>query len=277
MDLPIPQRLLESARAYATGERVPVEPRDAATVVLLRPGQQAPELYVLDRHNQMVFASGMTVFPGGGVDARDSEPIEWFGPPPEEWGRRLGAEPEQAAAVVVAAVREMFEEVGVLLAGSADEVMAPDGAAWESDRLALETGETSLAEVLNRRGLGIRTDLLRPWSGWLTPVFEPRRYRTWFFVAQLPEGQHARDVSTESRSVAWLTAQRGLHEALTGERGMLPPTMATCLDLSRFASIDAVMAQDREVEMFMPEVLEVDGKPVMTRPTWIAEVLGGLA
>ena len=103
-----------------------------------------------------------------------------------------------ARALVCAAVRETFEESGVLLAGaSADEVVADTtGDDWEADRVALEARELSLTDFLERRGLVLRSDLLGAWAGWLTPVFEPRRYRTWFFVAVLPEGQRTRDVST---------------------------------------------------------------------------------
>ena len=75
-----------------------------------------------------------------------------------------------------------------------------------------------MTDFLDRRGLVLRTDLLGAWSGWLTPVFEPRRYRTWFFVAALPEGQRTRDVSTESSAVAWLpAARRGRRSPTRGE------------------------------------------------------------
>ena len=99
----------------------------------------------------------------------------------------------------------------MLLAGPrrADAVVADTtGDDWEADRVALEARELSLTEFLDRRGLVLRSDLLGAWAHWLTPEFEPRRYRTWFFVAALPEGQLTRDVSTESTAVAWLPAAR---------------------------------------------------------------------
>ena len=87
-----------------------------------------------------------------------------------------------------AAVRETFEESGVLLAGEAADTVVADttGEDWETDRAALEARELSFTDFLDRRGLVLRTDLLGVWAGWLTPVFEPRRYRTWFFVATCP-------------------------------------------------------------------------------------------
>ena len=102
-----------------------------------------------------------------------------------------------------AAVRETFEESGVLLAGPSPTSVVADttGDDWEADRVALEGRSLSFTDFLERRGLVLRTDLLGAWAAWLTPVFEPRRYRTWFFVAALPAGQRTRDVSTESSSV----------------------------------------------------------------------------
>ena len=169
----------------------------------------------------MDFAAGMAVFPGGGVDPRDFDTeVAWAGPTPAEWAERLGCDEETARALVCAAVRETFEESGVLLAGaSADEVVADTtGDDWEADRVALESRELSMTDFLNRRGLVLRTDLLGVWDAWLTPVFEPKRYRTWFFVAVLPEGQRTRDVSSESSSVVWLPAPARRDRAEAGER-----------------------------------------------------------
>jgi 8-oxo-dGTP pyrophosphatase MutT (NUDIX family) len=236
----LPPHLLEAAREYADGTRTPVEPRSAATVVLLRDGDGEPgglEVYLLRRHVGMEFAAGMCVFPGGGVDQRDADLPRalWAGPSPEEWAARLDCTPEQAVELVCAAVRETFEESGVLLAGTTE----PDGAVvadttgddWEADRLALESRTLALSDLLERRGLVLRSDLLAALGGWLTPVFEPRRYRTWFFVAMLPEGQRTRDVSTESDRVAWLPLREAIRAVDAGDMLMLPPTYATCCEL----------------------------------------------
>ena len=194
MRLPLSSALADRAREYAAGVRSPVEPRQAATVALLRPRAGGPEVYLLRRHSGMAFAHGMYVFPGGGVDPRDDEEVGWAGPGPEVWAARLGVDEALARALVCAAVRETFEESGVLLAGpdGASVVADTTGDDWEADRLALEARELSLTDLLRRRGLVLRADLLGAWSGWLTPEFEPRRYRTWFFVAELPAGQRTR-------------------------------------------------------------------------------------
>ena len=113
--LPLPEALVAQARSYAAGDATPAEPRDAATVVLLRPGASGSEVYLLRRQTSMAFAGGMCVFPGGGVDPRDfdDELVDrglWAGPSPAEWASRLGCDEPQARALVCAAVRETFEE-----------------------------------------------------------------------------------------------------------------------------------------------------------------------
>jgi 8-oxo-dGTP pyrophosphatase MutT (NUDIX family) len=276
--LSLPLRLVEQARAFAEGSGTPAEPRDAATVVLIRPGNGTPEVYLLRRQTSMAFAAGMCVFPGGGVDRRDFDHcVAWAGPPPATWAQRLGAPEELARALVCAAVRETFEESGVLLAGaSVDEVVADTtGAEWEADRLALEAKELSFTGFLDRRGLVLRTDLLGAWSGWCTPVFEPRRFRARFFVAVLPAGQRTRDVSTESSSVTWLGAGRACDLVDSGEMGMLPPTYLTCLEIAQHATPDQVLAaaRDRRVEMFTPEVEVGDADATLSAPAYLAPLM----
>ncbi|MDT0185050.1 NUDIX hydrolase [Microbacterium sp. ARD31] len=280
--LPLPEALVAQARSYAEGGATPAEPRDAATVVLLRPGASGSEVYLLRRQTSMAFAGGMCVFPGGGVDPRDfdDELVDrglWAGPSPAEWAARLGCDEPQARALVCAAARETFEESSVLLAGpSADEVVADTtGEDWEADRVALESRETSLTEFLEKRTLVLRTDLLGAWSGWLTPVFEPRRYRTWFFVARLPEGQVTRDVSSESSSVSWLGAQEAVDQVEQQQILMLPPTWLTCLDVAQHPDPDAVLAaaQGRTVEMFMPEVVADGDEFILSTPPHYAALM----
>ncbi|MCW2837099.1 MAG: hydrolase [Marmoricola sp.] len=267
----LPSQLVESAQAFTDGGREPAEPRNAATVVLMRPGSEGPEVYLLRRQTSMAFAGGMCVFPGGGVDPRDFDhDIAWAGPSPQEWAARLGTDEATARALVCAAVRETFEESGVLLAGeSADTVVADTtGEDWETDRAALEARKLALTEFLDRRGLVLRTDLLGVWAAWLTPVFEPRRYRTRFFVADLPEGQRTRDVSTESDQVTWLPAMQAVADVEDQQLLMLPPTYLTCLEVGQYADPADVLdaAHDRSVEMFMPEVEQSDEGSTLSIP-----------
>jgi len=274
----LPPHLVEHARDFAAGRRTPAEPRDAATVVLTRPGADGPELYLLRRQTSMAFAGGMCVFPGGGVDPRDFDTeIGWSGPDPSVWAEQLLTSEEMARALVCAAVRETFEESGVLLAGpSAAEVVADTtGDDWESDRRALEAKELSFTSFLSRRGLVLRSDLLGAWAAWCTPEFEPRRFRTWFFVAALPPGQRTRDVSSESSSVTWLPALGACDAVDTHELGMMPPTYVTCLEVGQYADPGAVLAAavGRDMEMFTPAVEGSDDAATMSVPTRVDGLL----
>jgi 8-oxo-dGTP pyrophosphatase MutT (NUDIX family) len=285
--LPLPESLVTQARSYAEGDATPAEPRDAATVVLLRPGAAGPDIYLLRRQTSMAFAGGMCVFPGGGVDPRDFDSVLtedglvdrglWAGPSPAEWASRLGCDEPKARALVCAAVRETFEESGVLLAGAGPDSVVADttGDDWEADRVALESREVSLTAFLEKRSLVLRTDLLGAWSGWLTPVFEPRRYRTWFFVARLPEGQVTRDVSSESSSVMWAGAMDAVDQVERQEMLMMPPTWLTCLDVAQHADPDAVLAEarTRRVEMYTPEVVPDGEGFILSTPPFYAALM----
>jgi 8-oxo-dGTP pyrophosphatase MutT (NUDIX family) len=221
------------------------EPRQAATVLLLRDGAAGLEVYLLRRTKGMPFAGGMTAYPGGGVDPRDGDTeIAWAGPSPEQWAVAFGCDVRTAQELVCAAVRETFEEAGVLLAGADDGSVVPDvsGNDWEEQRQALLSRELSLAELLAGRGLALRSDLLRPFAHWITPPVEPRRYDTKFFVAALPVGQEARDVSGEADEAVWSTPTAALRELAAGSRPMLPPTSHTLGQLEPFPDVSSVLA-----------------------------------
>jgi 8-oxo-dGTP pyrophosphatase MutT (NUDIX family) len=209
----------------------------------------------------MAFAAGMYVFPGGSVDPRDQRVSDaaWGGPPPAAWAGLLTADESLTRAIVCAAVRETFEESGVLLAGPdarrvIDDVTADD---WEEDRRALLDRTLSLAGLLERRGLVLRADLLRPWAHWITPEVEPRRFDTRFFVAALPVGQRTRDVGGEADLVAWVRPADALAAAERGELGMLPPTAFTLSELATFATVAEVLATGdaRDVRPVLPKVV----------------------
>ncbi|MGC4112853.1 MAG: NUDIX hydrolase [Nocardioides sp.] len=275
----MPPRLAEHARDFAEERREPVEPRDAATVVLLRPGASDCELYLLRRQTSMAFAGGMCVFPGGGVDPRDFDGhVAWSGPTPEAWAAQLRTTEDLARALVCAAVRETFEESGVLLAGpSASEVVRDTtGEEWEADRRALEAKELAFTTFLERRDLVLRTDLLGAWAAWCTPEFEPRRFRTWFFVAAMPPGQLARDVSSESSAVLWSSAIGACDAVDAHELGMWPPTYVTCLEVAQYADPDAVLAAaraGRDLTMFTPSVDGGDDLATMSVPERVDDLL----
>lgn len=219
--------------------------RQAATVLLLRDGTTGLEVYLLRRTTGMPFAGGMTAYPGGGVDPRDGDTdLPWVGPSPADWATTWGCDERRARELVCAAVRETFEEAGVLLAGPASGGVVPDvsGQDWEAQRQALLTRELSLSELLAGRRLALRSDLLRPFAHWVTPPVEPRRYDTKFFAALMPAGQEARDVSGEADEAVWLSPDAALAELAAGTRPMLPPTIHTLGQLRPFADVRAALA-----------------------------------
>lgn len=248
------EELEELARAFARGDKVPTEPRHASTVVLLRQAPSGPEAYLLRRVKGMAFAGGMHVFPGGSVDAEDERPdIAWAGPSASQWGRWFGADEPLARALVCAAVRETFEECGVLLAGpSADELLDDVSSdEWEAERVALEAREQSLSDLLSRRGLVLRTDLLRPFAHWITPDVEPKRFDTRFFLAEMPAGQVCRDVGGEADERHWLRPQDALDQGLR----LMPPTLASLQALVPFADVRSALDAPREVTLVAPKLV----------------------
>ncbi len=158
-----------------------------------------------------------------------------------------------------AAVRETFEESGVLLAGPSPEQALGDVSTdeWEAERTALEAREQSLSELLRRRGLVLRTDLLRPLAHWITPEVEPRRFDTRFFVARVPAGQVCRDVGTEADLRLWIRPA----DALTADLTLMPPTLAALEDLAAHPDVEASLAAPRSLRTVLPRaVVDDDGE-----------------
>src|SRR5262245_67366 len=265
----LPPELVEHARSYLSGDQTPVKPRGASTVVLLRDTAGGPEVYLLRRHLGMAFAAGMYAFPGGTVDVRDSDAsVAWAGPSPAEWAAILQCDEPEARALVCAAVRETFEESGVLLAGESTETIVSDTTAddWEADRVALVGRTLGFAELLERRSLVLRTDLLTAWAHWITPEFEPRRYDTRFFLALMPSGQRTRDVSGEADQVTWLAPAVAVDGVDGGAMAMLPPTYVTVKELAAYASAaDAWRAAaERRISTVTPGVEIVGDEGFLT-------------
>jgi 8-oxo-dGTP pyrophosphatase MutT (NUDIX family) len=257
----LPPELHERARAVAAGGVAVAEPRHAATVVLLRDGAAGIEAYLLRRLGSMAFAGGMYVFPGGSVDPRDGDAdIAWQGPPPAEWAAPLSADLPLARGLVAAAVRETFEESGVLLATP----LPDDHDLLAREQAALLDRSASMAEVLARNGLVLRADLLRPWAHWVTPEIDPKRFDTRFFVAALPEGQEPVHYRGESDHSEWVAPRDAVERHARGELGMLPPTVFTLAELAAYDTVADVLAAAtrRDVRRVLPRIV-VDGDDVL--------------
>ncbi|MGO4596715.1 NUDIX hydrolase [Terrabacter sp. 2RAF25] len=257
----------DAATRWLAGERwEEAEPRRASTVMLVRDGDSGTEVFMLRRVSGMEFAPSTMVFPGGGVDDRDGEVgLPWAGPSPSEWSERLGCSPAEAQMYVAAAIREVFEECGVLLAGpSASGPLARvDDPEWLEVRRRLVDRRVALADVLRDKGLVLRSDLIVAKAHWVTPVFEPRRYDTWFFAALMPPFQVADGETTEADEATWVVPSELLRAYAAGSALMLPPTVM-CVEEIRDAPAAAdVVVHSDHLPLIMPEVVEGPGGAAM--------------
>jgi 8-oxo-dGTP pyrophosphatase MutT (NUDIX family) len=228
--------------------------RDAATVVLLRDGADGVEAWMLTRVAAMAFAGGMSVFPGGRVDPADGT-LPLAGGDLATLAARFGCDVPTAHGLVGAALRETFEETGVLLS-----VPFADLSAARED---VERGRVRFGELLRGSGLALDAGALHAWSRWVTPAGEVRRYDTRFFVGALPDTAEARNVTTESSEAAWVGVGAAIEQAQRGERQLLPPTMLTLAALLPFGTVAEVVAAaaGRDLSPVRPQ-LRVDGERV---------------
>ncbi|MGI5126405.1 NUDIX hydrolase [Pseudonocardia sp. CA-107938] len=233
---------------------MPVVPKPAATVILVRDAPHL-EVFLQRRVAGMAFAGGMTVFPGGGVADDDRVATGWSGRRPSWFAERLRCDDELATAFVRAAVRETFEECGVLLAGP--------GPAPASEREELVARRRTLDEVLAAEGRTLDADELHPWARWITPEVSPRRYDTAFFVAAVPPGQEADARTTEAVEATWWRPEDALAGAERGELALMTPTVTTLEELAEHPDTASVLAaaDARPIEPITPGVLQFGIRP----------------
>jgi hypothetical protein len=147
----------------------------------------------------------------------------------------------------------------VLLAGADPDSVVADTAAYPGARAALVARDLSLAEFLTAHDLVLRSDLLRPWANWLTPLEEARRYDTRFFLAEVPTGQRADGLTSEADHAGWCRPADAIDDWRDGRRGLLPPTWVTLADLAEYDTVAAAMAVTRQITKVMPKVIREDG------------------
>ena len=242
-----------------------VESRDAATVVLLRDEAQGFSVFMVRRHAKSGFMAGAYVFPGGTLDEADRDPrllARTSGRTAAEAARALGEDDEgRALGLHVAALRETFEEAGVLLAE------ALDGLELAPFRERLHGGEPFLT-ILDELGVSLRADALTPWARWVTPTVERRRYDARFFIARAPESQEAAHDRIEVTAGEWLTPSGALARWEGGEIQLPPPTLRTLEQLRAYATIDAVIAdaRTRTPKVVMPVFQQIGEVVALTLP-----------
>jgi len=218
-------------------------PRPAATLILVRDGAAGIEIFMLQRTHRAVFMPGVYVFPGGAVDAADAaEELHSLchGIDDAAASRMLGVE-RGGLAYLVAAVRECFEESGLLLA-QGERLAALDHAAL---RAQLCAGELSLAELCRRHGVRLALDRLAYFAHWVTPPGPPRRYDTRFFLAVAPDGQSGCHDGEETIAHVWIRPEEALERHRQGDFPLSSPTIRTLKTLVGFADTAALMEHAR--------------------------------
>lgn len=174
---------------------------------------------------------GAVAFPGGTIEAADDDVTDWVGPPPAAWAKGLGTEDiGLAKRHVVAAIREMFEETGILLAGpdASSLVEGISGPEWMRARESIAAQETTFATLLGRYGLAVRTDLLKPLSHWTSPDFAHRRFDTRYFAAARPVNQEPSLLESKGVWGRWASAADILADRSTSALGDEIGLPSTC-------------------------------------------------
>lgn len=247
-----------------------VELRLAATVMIVREAAGGPEVFMVRRNPQSVFVGGAFVFPGGAVDEHDRlDPgVEHVtsGLTDPAASARLGLT-EGGLAYWVAAIRECFEEAGLLLAYGPDgTVMRFDDptteARFAAHRRAVDAGEVRLVEVCEREDLVLACDAIHYFSHWVTPVGPPRRYDTRFFVARAPDLQVGVHDDRETVANVWIRPDEALERHAAGQLEMIQPTVRNLEAITRFDSVDALMAATAtpaDATATRPRLVQEDG------------------
>jgi 8-oxo-dGTP pyrophosphatase MutT (NUDIX family) len=231
-----------------------VPARPASTVVILRDGAGGIEVFMVVRHHQIDFASGALVFPGGKVDAEDSDAV---------WGEMAPNAPNAPdRSFFVAAGRETFEEAGLMLARrrGTNEIVDADAAHGlvETHRAALLKGATTFVDILRKENLMLAADLMVPFAHWITPEVVPKRFDTHFFLIAAPVAQLGAHDGGESVEGLWITPQQALSEAKSGTRTLVFATRMNLEKLARYRTVaEAVeITRSRPVVTVMPKAMK---------------------
>jgi 8-oxo-dGTP pyrophosphatase MutT (NUDIX family) len=231
---------------------VAVTPRPSATVIILRDGPQGIEAFMVVRHHEIDFASGALVFPGGKVEAHDSDGL---------WAQLASVSSHTvASAFFVAAARETFEEAGLVLArrrGTHAIIAAADAHALvERHRARLLRGETTFGDLIKQEGLMLATELMVPFAHWITPEGLPKRFDTHFLLVAAPVAQVGSHDGEESVEGLWIAPQRALDAAADGKRTLVFATAMNLRKLARYGTVaEAVeMTKASPIVTVMPKV-----------------------
>ena len=258
---------------------MPAIPKKAATIILLKDKEPCGfEVFLLQRHENSSFMGGNFVYPGGRVDRDDSSlQIRSFskGITSEEAQRILGGtfSPEESFAYWIAAIRELFEEAGVLLAYDQKGKLLRLRNQGEQEKFSnyrglLQKAEIGICEMAKKENLSFALDQLRYYAHWITPEARSERFDTFFFLARYPSGQEATHDQKETTAGVWIRPRGALEENLRGGTVLSPPTLKTLEDLSRFKTIDEVFAsvKNAEIRTILPVLTKISSGPMIIFP-----------
>jgi len=242
----------------------PIVPRDSSTVIVLREAADMLEVFMLERHIKSDFAGGAYVFPGGTVDEADRDPaLARLVDGCEALAARTGEDPDLERALAVCAIRETFEEAGILLARRDDgSPVQLDDPGWRDKRTALANRDIDAITLAKETGIRYAADLLRFWQRWVTPIFAPRRYDTRFFVAVMPEGQSPLHDDVETTASTWVRPADAIARGRSGELVIIFPTRKTLESLAGLETTNAVFdaAASRPKTPVLPRFVVEDGE-----------------
>lgn len=238
-----------------------VTPRPASTVLLLRDGAGGEvEVFMMVRHYEIDFNSGALVFPGGSVDNGDQEIIAR----PELYSGGEGLD-AGSLSFRIAAIRETFEESGILLArprGSNSLVEPRRAAEIEGrDRAALCESKTRFLKVLSENEVVLALDELVPYAHWITPEGMPKRFDTWFFLAAAPPEQAGAHDGKESTDSIWVSPREALAGGESGRFKLPFPTTRNLIRLGKQSSVRAALndSKGRKIVTVMPVMTKLNG------------------
>ena len=260
-------------------EMMAVIPKKAATVVLLRESKpEGFEIFLLKRHEKSSFMGGNFVYPGGRVDREDGSLeicAQCKGISSEEAHQlfRGALPPDESLAHWVAAIRELFEEAGVLLAYDQTGKFIHFKNPTEREKVAsyrdlIHKGRMNICQLAQEEKLFLALDQLHYYAHWITPEARSERFDTRFFLACHPEGQEATFDQKETTTGVWLTPQKALEENLKGKVPLSPPTLKTLEDLSRFKSVDDVFSSltNKKIQSVLPILTKGANGPMIVFP-----------
>lgn len=245
----------------------PAETRLSATILLLRDGPELLEVFMVERHHKIDFAEGALVFPGGKVEAEDALPDLGA------FCRTVESSSNDENTVRVAAIRETFEECGVLLARPRGTKELIDGTRLASIgaryRDALQNGASSMLDMVREEDLELAFDLLVPFAHWITPEFMPKRFDTHFFLVAAPPDHLAVHDGFESVDSLWTTIPSAIELEKTGQRTIIFPTLENMKKLGRSRSVQEALEKARRdtIVTVLPQFSkDPDGTVMMVIP-----------